>query len=82
MKCRNRRVAHPLFVQFKELLGGFGRVERQPQTGDAELGDHLLQDLLQRQTSHGAVAPRRHHRILQDGASQRHKLDAGQGTMI
>lgn len=71
---------HPLFIQFEELFSDFGCAERQPQTGDAELGDDLFQNLLEWQTPHGAVPPRRRHRILQDEASQCHKLKVARNT--
>lgn len=65
---------YPLFVQFEELLGDFGRAERQPQARDVELRDHLLQHLLERETPNGAVPPRGGHGVLQNAASQCHQL--------
>lgn len=72
---------HPLFVQFEELLGDLGRVERQPQAGDVELRHDVLQHLLQGQPPRGAVARRRRHRVLQDGAAQRGELRNRRTTM-
>lgn len=63
-KYRRRRITHPLFIQFEELLGDFGCAERQSQKRDVELGDNLLQHLLERQTPHRAMPPCRRHSIL------------------
>lgn len=68
---------HPLLVQFQELLGDFGRAERQPQARDVELRDDLLQHLLEWQAPDGAVPPRGGHGVLENGASQGHQLSVG-----
>lgn len=77
IKFKYRHTTHPLFIQFKKLLGDFGCAERQPQTGYIELGNDLLQDFFEWQTPNCAMSPCRCHCILQNGASQGHQLYVG-----
>lgn len=66
--------AHPLLVELQQLLGHLGSVESQPQAVDVELGDDVLQGILQGQAPACPVLRGSGCGILQDGAPQGDEL--------
>lgn len=66
--------AHPLLVELEELLGDLRGAHGQAQAVDVELGDDVLQRVLQREAPHRAVLGGGGGGVLQDGAAQRDEL--------
>ncbi len=61
---------HPLLVQFEELLRDSGWADGQTETLDVQLRNHVLQHLLQRETTGHPVPRRGGHSVLQDRPAQ------------
>lgn len=61
---------HPLLVQLQQLLRDLWRVDGHPQALDVELGDDVLQHLLQRQAAGRSVPGGGWDGVLQDGPPQ------------
>lgn len=65
---------HPLLVQLEKLLRDLRGVESQPQTLDVNLGDDVLQHLLQRQAAGRPVSRSGWNGVLQDGSTECRQL--------
>ena len=76
MILKRCNIPYPLFVQFHQLLRDLGRVEGQPEAGHVQLGEQVLQHLLDGQPAGGPVLSRGGHTVLQDGPSERGELHA------
>lgn len=66
--------AHPLLVELQQLLGHLGSVERQPQAVDVELGDDVLQGILQGEAPPCPMLRGGGGGVLQDRAPQGDEL--------
>lgn len=67
---------YPLLVQFHQLLGDFGRVERQAEARQVQLREEKLQHVFDGQPASGSVLGGGRHRILQDGAAESRQLQS------